>query len=242
MKTGIPVLDYTLEAAADLSAKQYFGVKLNSSAEAALCTVAGEPVIGVLLNAPNAQGKGAAVRLEGLAPVKLGGTVSDGDDLAINASGKFVLAVGGDHVVGKAMTDGVTDDVILCHLRHSGEKGITVLSFPVDLVEVTAADVVTDFPLPWAGKIIGFDFVVNKPVTTADDAASFNLEIETTDVTGGVIALTSANSTPLGKVISSTAITALNTFAKGDTLSIEASSVTAFAEGTGSFQVKLQHA
>ena len=110
--------------------------------------------------------------------------------------------------------------------------------FPVDLSGVSAADVVTNFTPGFAGAIVGFDFVVNKPVTTAAKAATLNLEIGTTDLTGGVLSLTSAAATPLGKVISATAITGANEFADDDTISVEATSVTAFAEGSGVLIVK----
>jgi hypothetical protein len=63
--------------------------------------------------------------------------------------------------------------------------------------------------------------------------ASLNLEINAVNLTGGVISLTSANCTPLGAVIAGTAITANNTFGATDTISVEASSVTAFVEGEG---------
>lgn len=110
----------------------------------------------------------------------------------------------------------------------------TVLSFPVDLAAIAAAgDVVTNFTPGFAGRIISVAFVVTKPVTTAAKAATLNLEIGSTNLTGGVIALTSANATPLGKVIVGTTITAADGFDADDTISVEAASVTAFVEGEG---------
>jgi len=62
--------------------------------------------------------------------------------------------------------------------------------------------------------------------------ARLSVEIGTTDMTGGTLALTSANCTPLGVVVAQGAApTAGNRFDDDDTLSIEAASVTAFAEG-----------
>lgn len=118
---------------------------------------------------------------------------------------------------------------------------VVVLSFPIPLVAITAAgDVLTNFTPGIAGTIEAFSFAVTRPVTTASRLASLNLEIDTTNVTGGVIALTSAAATPLGKVIASTAITGANVLTETSTLSIEAASVTAFAEGEGVALIRIR--
>lgn len=119
--------------------------------------------------------------------------------------------------------------------------GPTVIGFPIDLAQITGnIDVVTDYPLQGNGKIIQVAFVVTVPVTTAAKLATLNLEIGTTNLTGGVVALTSANATPLGKVISGTAVTANNVFKDGDLISVEASGVTAFVEGRGILLVTVE--
>lgn len=107
-------------------------------------------------------------------------------------------------------------------------------TFYVDLASITAADVLTDFMPRVDGDIVYFGFEVDKAVTTAAKAATFNMEIGTTDLTGGAIALTSANATPKGKIVAGSAITGNNTVTRDSKISIEASSVTAFSEGTGS--------
>ena len=71
------------------------------------------------------------------------------------------------------------------------------------------------------------------PVVTAAKAASLNLEVNDQDLTGGVISLTSANCAALGKVIEGSVVSGNNAFSAMDTISIEASNVTAFAEGEG---------
>ncbi|QEL18303.1 hypothetical protein [Limnoglobus roseus] len=116
-------------------------------------------------------------------------------------------------------------------------------AFPVNLASVTGTqDVVTNFTPGFAGKVVGFSYVANVPATTASKLATFNLEVNTTDLTGGVIALTTALATPMGKTTNSTAITAGNAFGASDSFSIEASSVTAFAEGSGTFVVVVEPA
>lgn len=118
------------------------------------------------------------------------------------------------------------------------DGGAFSFSFQVNLANITNADVLTNFTPGFAGEITGFEFTTNVPVTTAARTAALNLEVGTTDVTGGVLTITSAAATPLGKVISATAITANNSFDDDDTISIEASAVTAFAEGTGTLIIR----
>ncbi len=115
------------------------------------------------------------------------------------------------------------------------------LVFPVELASIaTAQDIVTDFVPGVDGYIEAISWVQNKVVTTASKLASINAEIGTTDLTGGVVALTSATCTPMGAVIQGSAITGNNRITKKDTLSLEASSVTAFAEGNGSIHVRIR--
>lgn len=114
-------------------------------------------------------------------------------------------------------------------------ENLLVMDFPVNLASITGAgDVVTNITPGFHGRLKDWEFIVTQPVTTAAKAATLNVEIGTTDATGGTIALTSANCTPLGaKVAKGSAFTAGNSFKATDTLSIEAASVTAFAEGAG---------
>lgn len=118
---------------------------------------------------------------------------------------------------------------------------VLFLTVPINLADVTsAADFVTDIRPGVFGKIESFDFVTGKAVTTGSKLASFNLEIDTTDLTGGVIALTSALATPMGKMIAGSAITGNNTLTPESTLSIESSAVTAFSEGNGFFLIRIR--
>lgn len=115
-----------------------------------------------------------------------------------------------------------------------------IVTIPVNLASITTTqDVVTTYTPGFAGRILKNDFLVNVPVTTAAKLATLNAEIGTTNVTGGTIALTSANCTPMGAVVAGAAITAANSFTATDTISYEAASVTAFAEGSGSIVIVL---
>lgn len=121
--------------------------------------------------------------------------------------------------------------------RNNPYAGVVDLVFPINLAGVTAADVLTNFTPGFAGDIVGFKFVTNVPATTGSKLATFNLEVNATDVTGGVIALTTVLANTLGKITDATAITGNATFDDDDTISIEATSVTAFSEGQGSFHI-----
>lgn len=116
-----------------------------------------------------------------------------------------------------------------------------IYCFPVyAMAGVSAADVVTDMRPGVDGYITFVEWVQGVPVTTAAKLATLNLEIGTTDLTGGTVALTSAACTPLGKVIAGSRITANNRVTKASKVSIEAASVTAFVEGAGTIKIHIQ--
>lgn len=119
--------------------------------------------------------------------------------------------------------------------------GVSQLTFHANLANISDGDVVTTYTPGYKFKLLAHDFVVGTPVTTASKASTLNLEIGTTDVTGGTVALTSANCTPLGAEVAGAAITAANTGSASDTISVEASSTTAFAEGDGDIVITIQN-
>lgn len=119
---------------------------------------------------------------------------------------------------------------------------VFTLAIPVDLVSITGAgDVLTNYAPGFAFRLLSWHFVVTKPVTTAAKAVTLNLEIGTTNVTAGLLSLTSATCTPLGASISVvSSIGAPNTGLISDNFSVEASSVTAFSEGQGVLFIRIQ--
>ena len=96
-------------AAADLSAKQYFAVELNSSGQAALAGN-GERIFGVLQNKPNAAGEVATVGVSGITKASAGGIIAPGGDVGVDANGEFVPAATGDVIVGVNASDYITAD------------------------------------------------------------------------------------------------------------------------------------
>lgn len=169
-------------------------------------------------------------------------TVNDNDKWTLAAS-KMSLAFGASLITvtnstGATLAAGSTVSIFVDQV--DGNEVVLLTLGTIDLASITAADVMTEIRPGIAGTIEDFFFVVDKAVTTASKLASLNLEIDTTNVTGGVIALTSALATPKGAVISGSLITANNVLTKESKLSVEAASVTAFSEGTGTLYVRVR--
>jgi len=129
---------------------------------------------------------------------------------------------------------------VMVFLDQVDGNDVVYLNLPIKLAKLANGDVVTEFRPGVAGAIEDVQFIVTDPATTAAKAATLNLEIGTTNLTGGTVALTSANCTPLGAVVAGAAITAGNVLARESKLSVEASSVTAFAEGEGVLVIRIR--
>lgn len=225
----------SLLAAADYSAKQYYLMNLNSSAAAVLASASGQQVIGVLQDIPESGAVGK-VMTHGISKVIYGDTVTMGDRLCTNASGKAIKSTApGEFCFGVALESGAADEIGTVLLLPGAAPANTakVISIPINLATVADGDVLTTYTPGFAGRIESVAFAVTQEVTTGSKASTLNLEIGTTDLTGGVVALTSANCTTLGAVVAGSSVTAANVFTSTDTISIEASSTTAFAEGAG---------
>lgn len=102
-------------AGADLSAKQYYLVKLDSSNEVVLAAAATDKILGVLSNAPT-DGETAVVRLinsNGTFKVKTAASnISQGARLTSDASGLAVATTTtGDVVFGRALLASVASDI-----------------------------------------------------------------------------------------------------------------------------------
>lgn len=222
---------HSAAAAADLSAKQFYAVTLDTNGKWALAT-AGAEAIAILQEktAITVFGKGM---LLGHSLAVLGGTVTAGDKLASDANGKLVTALPGDAVVARALESGVLNDqktVLLTGCSRAGSSG-KVIGFVFDLADVANGNIVTGFAPGFRGTIKKLTATVLKAVTTAAKLATINPEIDAVDCTGGVLALTSANMTPIGAHVASSAVTALGTFGPTSVIDLEASAVTTFIEG-----------
>lgn len=100
----------TYPSAADLSAKQYCWVAVDSNGRVAVVGD-GARADGVLQNDPAAIDREAAVAIDGIAKTIFGATVTAGQDVASDADGKTVPAATGDYVLGTCREGGALNEI-----------------------------------------------------------------------------------------------------------------------------------
>lgn len=115
-------LDITLPAAADLSAKQYRFVTIDSNGRAALST-RGALASGILQDKPAALDRPGRIRTVSgvISKVVLGGTVTKGQALVSDANAAAVNASSADNnYMGIAIESGASGDIIAMLLQPRG--------------------------------------------------------------------------------------------------------------------------
>lgn len=115
-----------LTAAADLSAKQYFALKVDSSGNLAVAG-AGQRSIMVLQNAPES-GDACEAMIDGVTKASAGGTITAGDPVAVDSAGEFVKALDNDYQIGVALASAVDGDVFPLWL--TGGQGLSEITSP----------------------------------------------------------------------------------------------------------------
>lgn len=105
-------------------------------------------------------------------------------------------------------------------LAGNGRQLINIGS--IDCDSLTTANVRTAIPLPFRGKIVDVFAMVDVAITGASGTADLNLEIDGTNVTGGVVTVSTAAGGTKGTKLAGTAITAANTFSESSVLDVEA--------------------
>ena len=116
MSFETPGPGWTVEAAADLSTKQYYFMVLDGNGRAALPGADGAICAGVLQTDP-VQFEAATLVDRGLSKVVSNGTVEIGDNVACANGGKAKEAASGEHIQGIAQEgDGGTDGVVIAVL------------------------------------------------------------------------------------------------------------------------------
>lgn len=108
---------YSAESAADLSAKQYYIVKTDSSGNVVLAAAATDAILGVLNDGGRVSGDTVDVALingDGTFLVKVGATpVTKDAYLTTDSSGTAVgTTSSGNRVFGRALTDGAAGEII----------------------------------------------------------------------------------------------------------------------------------
>lgn len=120
MAFEIPGPAFSLEAAADLSGKQFFLVKIDTSGNAAL---AGNGDLSMPLQNKPLAGQAAELVDRGISKVSVGAAVTAGDLLASDVNGQAVLATTGEFIVGTAvLTAAGANEIISMRVHSSGEK------------------------------------------------------------------------------------------------------------------------
>jgi hypothetical protein len=119
MATEQPGLKISLDAAADLSAKQFYGLKVDANGRAAVAG-AGELCIGILQNDPDALGRAASITTLGPSKGVAGAAVAAGAEVATDANGKLITAVAADRVVGTCLEAALADGDIVTFYVNPG--------------------------------------------------------------------------------------------------------------------------
>lgn len=241
MAHELTIWNSSMLAAADLSAKQYYAVKVTASDTINL-SGAGENAIGILQNKPTS-GQTATVMVMGESMAIYGDTVTAGANLMVNASGKLVPATGTNAVIAVAREAGAADEIRTVFLVTRSTSGVNtkaIFSYYVPLAGLATGDILTTYTPGFAGTITKVSAAVVTATTDIDADATINLEIGTTNLTGGVVTLSDANVTPKGAVIDGTAVTANNVFTASDTISIETVVTNAFSDGAIMVMVVIQ--
>ena len=111
MSRSEKMIPISLEAGADLSAKQYFFVAVSADGQ---IDPAGDGAHadGVLQNNPSAAGRVAEVAIGGVVEVICGGVVTRGGPVASDTNGEAVNPASGDVILGTALETGADGSVI----------------------------------------------------------------------------------------------------------------------------------
>jgi hypothetical protein len=161
------------------------------------------------------------------------------------ASTAFVLANAGKTKTEIAALAALTDSTTgTAGATLAATVGIETIAIPLTRASMTtaAADLMTAYVPGYAFELLSLEFVTTTIGAGASASQVINLEIGTTNVTGGVLTLLLADTDTLGKKTAATAITAANVGTAADTLSIEvAASGTVFTAGDGFLLLKLRN-
>ena len=110
---GGSVIDISLTADADLSAKQFRFVKMSSDGQVAVAAAATDNILGVLQDTDaDAAGKACAVRVAGETKLVAGGTIDEGQYLTSDANGDAVATTTDKERIGAIALEAASDNDI----------------------------------------------------------------------------------------------------------------------------------
>ena len=133
MSDGRGTAIVSFRAAADISAAHQRAVRITGAFQVNVITNANAEVpMGILQNDPDTIAFGADVQMGGVSRAELGGTVTAGDPLSIDNSGRLILAAwetsvatGDLFIFAWALEDGVLSEVIDVWLTGAPVPGST---------------------------------------------------------------------------------------------------------------------
>lgn len=161
------------------------------------------------------------------------------------ASGATVSPSGTQPALAAPLPNALTDNTTgTASDTLAAGVGVQTLAFSIQLDSMTtsAADLVTNYTPGYAFKILAISAAVTTIGAGAAASQVLNMEIGTTNLTGGVVTLTEANTNTLGALIAGTAVTANNTGTAASTISIEvAAGGTIFTGGAAVLLITIQN-
>jgi hypothetical protein len=180
------------------------------------------------------------------------GAVHVGDYVYVNSGDSRVDLGPGTLALGRALEPVTSGEEATINVQVRPQLQLDVgddttymtLAIPVaDLSAITADTVyvMNGWTPGFAGSVLSLAFVTGTtPASTAGKDIDLQVLIDATPTTGGLLTLLTADINAIGKVKDATAITAANTFAADDTLSIKCQEATAaFSEGNGTLLLTL---
>jgi hypothetical protein len=209
--------------------------------------VIGQTIFGADPTGGTDHGTFELINKTGTTAIGLRYTAAPGDTAApftIGSGGQFT-SVGATGALSAALPNALTDNSTgTASDTIAAGVGVTTLMFHINLVALTAAaaNLMSSYVPGYAFKILQVDYVTTTLGVGAGATMSLNLEIAGTNVTGGVVNPTEANTTPLGNLVAGTAVTAANVGTAAQALEIEvAAGGTIFTAGQGTLLVKIQN-
>lgn len=110
---------------------------------------------------------------------------------------------------------------LLIALAMSGGGSQVVFLGSIDAAQAASGDVRVGIPAPFHGRIVSIYAMIGTLIASGGaGSVTYNLEINTVNVTGGVVTI--ADSDAVGVKKAGTAITALNVVSEGDLIDVEA--------------------
>jgi hypothetical protein len=173
-----------------------------------------------------------------------GYAIINDSDKWLGSAGKVSFAFGAS-LITVTNSSGVTwtaNSKVQLQIDRQDGNTVSTIQIPMNLVALANGALLNPgLRLGIIGTLEYYEAYVQTPATTAAKLATLNPTIDGVDVTGGLIALTSANATPAGIILPCSLITGANLLTAKSKLGFKASGVTAFIEGVIMLSCRVRH-